>query len=64
MTERTYNLFDELIGFVEYFEEEGAWSTDEAKEWSDRCTSWIRAQIKLSETSLKNTNHTETKNNQ
>ncbi len=49
----TNNLFDELIGFVEYFEEEGAWSTDEAKEWSDRCTSWIRAQIKLNETSLK-----------
>ena len=52
-TERTNNLFDELTGFVEYFEEEGAWSTDEAKEWSDRCTSWIRAQIKLNEASLK-----------
>ena len=52
-TERTNNLFDELMGFVEYFEEEGAWSTDEAKEWSDRCTSWIRAQIKLNEASLK-----------
>ena len=53
MEENTDSLFDELIGLVDYLEEEGQWSTDEIKEWSDRCTAWIRKQINLNETSLK-----------
>ena len=53
MGENTNSLFDELIGLVDYLEEDGQWSTDEIKEWSDRCTAWIRTQIKLNETTLK-----------
>jgi hypothetical protein len=60
----THNLLDELIGFVYYLEGHQEWSTDEAKAWSDRCTAWIKTQIQLNETTLKNTNHTETDNNQ
>ena len=53
--EYTNNLLDELIGFVEYLEDDRQWSTDENKAWSDRCTAWIRTQIKLNETTLQNT---------
>jgi hypothetical protein len=59
----TYNLFDELIGLVEYLEEPEQWSTDEIKDWSDRCTAWIRQQIKLNEVTLKATNQTGKENN-
>jgi hypothetical protein len=60
----THNLFDELIGLVEYLEEPEQWSTDEIKEWADRCTAWIRQQIKLNEATLKATNQTGKGNNQ
>jgi hypothetical protein len=60
----TYNLFDELIGLVEYLEEPEQWSTDEIKDWSDRCLVWIRQQIKLNEVTLKATNQTGRENNQ
>lgn len=61
---KTYNLYDELTGLVDYLNEPDQWSTDEAKQWADRCLVWIRQQIKLNETTLQNTNHTETENNQ
>jgi len=60
----THNLFDELIGLVEYLEEPEQWSTDEIKEWADRCLVWIRQQIKLNEVTLKATNQTGRENNQ
>jgi hypothetical protein len=59
----TYNLFDELIGLVEYLEEPEQWSTDESQQWADRCLVWIRQQIKLNEATLKATNQTGTENN-
>jgi len=61
---KTHNLFDELTGLVEYLENGGHWSTNEIQQWSNRCTAWIAKQIKLNETTLKNTNQTETENNQ
>ena len=61
---KIYNLYNEIVGLVDYLEDDEQWSTDEIKAWSDRCTAWIRQQIQLNETTLKNTNHTETDNNQ
>lgn len=56
MTTGPHNLYDELIGLMFYLEAPEAWSTDEAKEWSDRCTTWIRKQIEQNKTTLKETN--------
>ena len=64
MNTKQFNLYDELVGLMEYLEDPQAWSTDEAKQWADRCLVWIRQQIQLNETTLKNTNHTETDNKQ
>ena len=64
MNTKQFNLYEELVGLMEYLEDSQAWSTDEIKAWSDRCTAWIRQQIQLNETTLKNTNHTETDNKQ
>jgi len=61
---KIYNLYDEITGLIDYLDEPSQWSTDEAKQWADRCLVWIRQQIQLNETTLKNTNHTETDNNQ
>ena len=60
---KTFNLYDEITGLVDYLDE-GQWSTTESQQWAERCLVWIRQQIKLNETTLKNTNHTETENNQ
>ena len=40
-----HNLYDEVIGMIEYLEADCAWSTDENKQWSDRVTAWMRGQI-------------------
>lgn len=64
MNTEPHNLYDEITGLMDYLDEPNQWSTDKAKQWSDRCLVWIRQQIQLNETTLKNTNYTETENNQ
>ena len=56
MTTGPHNLYDELIGLIEYLEDPYTWSTDENQEWSNRCTAWIRIQIEQNKTTLQEIN--------
>lgn len=56
MNTAKHNLYDELIGLIEYLEDAGQWSTDEIQEWSNRCTAWIKTQIEQNKTTLKEIN--------
>lgn len=56
MNTKQFNLYEELVGLMEYLEDPQAWSTDEAKQWSDRCTAWIKTQIEQNKTTLKEIN--------
>lgn len=56
MTTGPHNLYDELIGLIEYLEDANQWSTDEIQEWSDRCTAWIKQQIEQNKTTLQEIN--------
>ena len=56
MNTKPHNLYDELTGLMEYLDDPYTWSTDEAKQWSDRCTAWIKTQIKQNQTTLKEIN--------
>ena len=56
MNTKPHNLYEELVGLMEYLEDPYTWSTEEAKEWSDRCTTWIKTQIKQNKTTLKEIN--------